>query len=268
MTSVGFSKRSSLIVAALLLALAGCASEPPPVSDKVAQYYSNPPSAAAAAPAPAPVAPAVALLNDKARPWTMQVVGDSTGAGPARWVHVLAARMSAKYDRPVELHEWANASNSYSAPTIVGIATGAPIVIWNGSASGKGTQYSLDNWAAMVPTRPDIVVINHGLNMPDAPSAKAGVAAIISRALLQWPKPTAFAITIQSPRLDSGAATEDVVTAMLRQNWAAGPVAEIDVYKAFKETGSVAPLLVSDHLHPSSKGAEIWADTVQNALGL
>lgn len=240
---------------------------PPPVSDKVASYYSNPPTKAAA-PVPGKLAPAVALLGDAKRPWTLQVVGDSTGASPVRWVYVLATRMSAKYDRPVVIHDWNVTSNSYATETTVGDGTGAPIVVWNGSASGKGAQYSLDNWAVMTAQRPDLVVVNHGLNMPDVQSARTGAQSIVDRVVSQWPEPPAIALTVQSPRTDKAAATEEAITNALRQAWTGSPVTVIDVNQAFKAAGDPAPLLIGDGLHPSVKGAAIWADTVQKALGL
>jgi lysophospholipase L1-like esterase len=168
----------------------------------------------------------------------------------------------------VVIHDWNAASNKYTTETTVGAGSGAPIVIWNGSASGKGTQYSLDNWAAMVAQRPDLLIVNHGLNMPDATTARAGAQAVIDRTIYQWPQPPAIALTIQSPRIDKDAATEVAITDALRRAWTGSPVTLIDVNEAFKAAGDPVPLLISDGLHPSVKGSDIWAGTVQKALGL
>jgi GDSL-like Lipase/Acylhydrolase family len=269
LTVAGFALAGVLAVGAVgaIAAAALDPQAPPPVSDKVASYYSNPPTKAAAR-EPGKLAPAVALLGDTKRPWTLQVVGDSTGASSVRWVYVLAARMSVKYDRPVVIHDWNVTSNSYATETTVGDGNGASIVIWNGSATGKGTQYSMDNWAAMTAQRPDLLVVNHGLNMPDADAARAGVKAVVDRAITQWPEAPALAVTIQSPRTDKSAATEEQTTDVLRRAWTGSLVTVIDVNQAFKAAGDPAPLLISDGLHPSVKGAQIWADAVQKELGL
>lgn len=56
-------RRNQLLATAILAATAAvataCAAEPPPVSDKVAQYYSNPPT-----PEPKKVEPVVAFIGD------------------------------------------------------------------------------------------------------------------------------------------------------------------------------------------------------------
>jgi microcompartment protein CcmK/EutM len=260
-------KLGGILALAAALILTGCAQTPPPVSDKVAQYYSNPPTAAAVK-TPAALAPTVALLNNQQRPWTLSVVGDSTGAGSERWPHLLAVSMSAKYGRPVILHNWSTDTNAYGAPETVGAGQGQPIVIWNGSASGKNAAYSLANWAAMAPERPDLLIVNHGHNQGSAQEATSGAYDIVDRATNQWPNPPAVAVTLQNPTTDQNAARQESIVAGLRTEWTGKPVTLIDAMQAFKAAPNLGSLLNADGLHPDAAGSVVWVEAVKHALGV
>jgi len=96
---------TAAVMAAAIASTAGCAHTPPPVSDKVAQYYSNPPKPKAVK-TPAALASTVALLKDPKRAWSIGVLGDSTGNAEDEWVYLLAVDLSVEYDRPVIILNW------------------------------------------------------------------------------------------------------------------------------------------------------------------
>jgi len=255
------------MLVATVASTAGCVHTPPPVTDKVAQYYSNPPKPKAVK-TPAALAPTVALLKDPKRAWSIGVPGDSTGNGPDEWVYLLAKDLSAKYDRPVIIHNWDIEKNRYADTTTIGGGAGAPVTIWNGSASGKGLTYSFEHREAMLPSRPDLVIVNHGHNMATPQEARVGAYNLVDWATNAWDKPPAVAVTLQNPRVDGRAATHAAVVAELREQWTGTPVKLIDVEDAYKSAPDVAALVREDGFHPNPKGEVVWAEAVKRALGV
>lgn len=82
------------------------ASYPPPVSDKVLEYYSHPPSPTVAPSALLEVTPAegirAAIASDK--PMTISVLGDSTGNDAGEWVDLWSQHLAE--DATVTLRTW------------------------------------------------------------------------------------------------------------------------------------------------------------------
>ncbi|GGG04008.1 hypothetical protein GCM10007304_17670 [Rhodococcoides trifolii] len=200
------------------------------------------------------------MLGDQ--PFTMTVIGDSTGNQYAEWVYLLGRHL-ADLGRNVTVHDWSIDTNQYVSQQSFGPADGPPMVIWNGSASGKPTQYSLDNWDAMVPEPTDFFMISHGHNELTGDQAVGGIGRILARTL---PEPTA--IVLQNPRLDENAQRQADIVAATRAQFATSDAAEVDVWAAFEQQGDIAPLLNDDRFHPSDAGEIIWANTVQQALGI
>jgi lysophospholipase L1-like esterase len=66
------------------------------------------------------------------------------------------------------------------------------------------------------------------------------------------------------------AALEQQVTDELRAKYAApdSGVIVVDVNTAFRQAGDLTALLKPDGAHPSEQGAQLWADTVIQALKL
>lgn len=233
-------------------------------------------SAAAADASKAPAAlqttpaAAMALLKQPGRPWTMTVLGDSTGNGGDEWVYLLARQISDQYDRPVTIHDWSIDTNKYVGATAVGAGRNAPITIWNGSASGKGADYTLANLGTMAPATPDLVIISHGHNEQTTVAARNDVAQLVQQVIDLWKGRAAAALILQNPRLDEAADRQVAVIGELRTVAAANPkMLTIDVFKAFSAQPDLASLLnPSDRFHPDAAGEQLWAETVAAALGV
>jgi len=209
------------------------------------------------------------LLKDPQRVWTLGVLGDSTGNGTDEWVYLTAEAMSVKYHRPVTIHNWNIDNNTYADATVVGEGAGKPIVIWNGSASGKNMEYSYQHRAVMIPEQPDLVIVNHGHNLGTAQEARVGSYKLVDWVTNAWEKSPAVAVTLQNPRTDKVADKHAAVVQSLRDQWTGAPVALIDAWKAFKDaTPNTASLLRDDSFHPNPAGEVVWAEAVKRALGV
>ena len=257
------------VVGLAVLALALVALQGHPIEPSSARPQTYIPVTPDPSPTPSAdptVAASMALLDDAARPWTLQVLGDSTGNGPDEWVYLTARRISAKYHRPVLIHNWSVASNTYVDATTVGTGSNGRITIWNGSAPGKGTDYAMANFDAMAPAQPDLVIVSHGHNLIP-PTAAKSVAALLRHVEKAWSTPPAFAITLQNPqtRPAPGIATQDAVVAALRFAFSARTL--IDVHDAFP-TKDLGKIIGPDGVHPNSAGETIWSNVVCKALGI
>lgn len=219
------------------------------------------------APVPSLQSAVSVLKSQTGKAWVLAVVGDSTGAGSDRWVHRSASALSAKYGRPVELHDWDLTKNAYSAPVTIGSGSNAPITIWNGSASGMPPSYSLAHLKALVPQQPNALIVNHGHNCASGDECVQGIGQILDTLAATWSSPPAEAVILQNPRLDSTASTQDQVVAAERAAFpSTSSLTAIDVYDQFKQR-DLRSLLVSDERHPNSAGSQLWADTVDAVLG-
>lgn len=215
--------------------------------------------------APALFAPwnsSINLLKDPARPWSLAVLGDSTGNGPDEWVYLLAAELSEKHKRPVDIHNWILESNKYGTTTRVGSGSNAPITIWNSSASGQSAKYTLSHFDVAVPKKTDAVIISHGHN--NALDASVDIANLTNRVRETWKEAPALAITLQNPRTDARDSQGRALASALRQKWGSRADVElIDVRAAFEAEPDI-DILVSpaDSLHPTPAGSRVWADAV------
>lgn len=238
-----------------------------PVDAKVSELYTHPPTVKAA-PTPANLADVKAKLADPSKPWTLAVAGDSTGNADDEWVYLLAKKISAKYGRPIVIHDWSIDTNAYSGHTTVGAGAGQPVQIWNASASGKNFTYSFEHRAVELPEQPDLLIVNHGHNIGTGQEARSGAFQLVDWALNKWPTPPAVAVTLENPRVDASAAKQEQVVEALRQQWAGSKVTLVDVHKAFSDAPNLPALLRDDGFHPNPKGEEVWAEAVWAGLGL
>lgn len=205
-------------------------------------------------------------LSDTSKPWTLTVLGDSTGNDRNEWVFLTAKWISAENDRPVDIHQWDSTANKYADTRRVGSGSGEPAVIWNHSAPGQTAEYTLDHLKDSTPERPDAVIVNHGHNGGGA--SRSQVNRLVDAALSRWDNPPALAVTLQNPHTSE--ATKDQrakLSADLERNYSDGPVRIIDVRSAFESTNDVAPLLMDDGLHPNPAGSQVWAEAVIQAFG-
>lgn len=208
-------------------------------------------------------------LSDASRPFVVSVIGDSTGNEPGEWVDVAFRELSEELDRPLVQHPWDILTNTY-LPEIRSNedAASAPLIVWNGSASGKTGAYSLARFETLVPDRPDLVIFNHGLNNVPKPATVAPqLTALVAEVERYWPHAVGFAAILENPRFDAWAvahvAVIDNVTSWLAENQA---VRAIDVHGAYLADPAGQSLLLPDLLHPSPAGSALTARTVLDAL--
>jgi hypothetical protein len=224
-----------------------------------------------ASPSPSPsespggVQTAVTRLDDASAPFTLTVLGDSTGNDGDEWVANLARSIADEKGRPVTYCAWDAAAGRYSAPLTFGQGDAAPVTIWNGSAAGEGPDYSLANLPALAPSPSDVLVVNHGHNFVTPQQGAADEAALITATAARWQTAPAVAVTLQNPRL-TDAAAQDANLAAVRELVVDSSYAVIDVASAFRAQPDLAALLQADGTHPDAAGQAIWVDTVRRAL--
>ncbi|MCW4459379.1 SGNH/GDSL hydrolase family protein [Microbacterium sp. MPKO10] len=202
-------------------------------------------------------------------PFVIAVAGDSTGNAPGEWVDRAFHTLAAEQERPLIIHFWNGETHKYDLTSRASGAPGsAPIIVWNGSASGKTAAYSLKHLDLLVPEQPDAVIINHGLNNvrnPDgaAPEIQAFIKAVETR----WTDPIGYAVILENPRFDRWKEPfEDVIAGLT--DWAEplSNVLLIDVYDAYLSSDSVDSLLFDDRLHPNTSGSQFTAKIVLDAI--
>lgn len=229
------------------------------------------PAASASASASArpftPMNDAIARLEDTSRPWTMTVIGDSTGADQRWWVQEVVADLAQRTGRPAEVHWWSTDHNAYQQTTTLE-GNGEPIIVWNGSALGHNAGYSLDHRKALAPERPDVLIVNHGHNQASAEEAVTEIRTLLRWARAAWSEPPSLAITLQNIRTDNQAEKHEQVVDSLRHDWdKAESVVLVDVFSAFRSAEDLPSIMSSDGVHPTEKGQVLWADVVAKALG-
>lgn len=258
-------KLGGLVLTIAALTLAGCAHTPPPVSDAVASYYSNPPEptlgkVSLPQTARPKVADASALLADPAREWSMTLLGDSTGNDSNEFTFILAKQMSDHYDRPVIMHRWLE--GGYTKDVTIGAGPNAPIHIWNGSVTGSTGDYAVDHMEKIA-HKADLVMINYGHNYKSSWAAETITLRLV-RELDQRISATAMLFVFQNPQNPESAYSTDVRNKIRSMTTDAG-YESIDVYQAFKDTSNVGALML-DSVHPNPAGSKVWADAVSSVL--
>jgi hypothetical protein len=257
-----------VFVAGVLLSVA-FATVPRPAAGTAAGADSGPAIAAEPRSQLVSFADARDRLADSGRPFVVTVIGDSTGNEAGEWVDLAFRELAEELDRPLVQHPWDILTDSY-LPEIRSNAdaTSAPIIVWNGSASGKTGQYSLEHFDTLVPAQPDLVVFNHGLNnVPEPETVAPQLTALVAEIERYWPESVGYAAILENPRFDEWATAHatviDNVASWLAENQA---VREIDVHGVYRAALSPELLLLPDLLHPSAAGSALTASTVLDAL--
>ena len=259
-----------LVALLCLFALVGCRHEPPAYESR----YTPPPPE----PAYAPATPPQWALFDPAsvnralegdRPYTISVLGDSTGNYVDEWVHILARHIAAAYGRTVAVRDWDVEQNAYQVEQEHLYGTGVPVTVWNASSAGKSAEYSLENYPKMMPQPTDLTIISHGHNSPNG--AAKGVVRLVDMAYRNTTPGGGVMVVLQNPRTDKFADQRTKVTDQLRQMYSGKPdtgVVLLDVNSAFTAAPDLPALLRPDGIHPNAAGSQVWADAVVQQLGL
>lgn len=218
-----------------------------------------------------PFADAWNRIDDSSRPFVVVVLGDSTGNAQGEWVDVAFRSLAEQLDRPLIEHPWNLESARYGDPiTANADGDGAPLVLWNGSASGKTAAYSLRYYDSLVPEQPDALILNHGLNNVRNPDSVGGeFSDILTRTEQSWPASVGYAALLENPRFDDWAEAHDAVLSRVRSWLDDRPfVLGIDVHSTYLARADLSSLLTVDLLHPSPAGSQVTADTVLAAIEL
>lgn len=238
------------------------------VEEDLARYTESEPE-----PTPASVkkqlADASVLLSDPKRPFTIAVMGDSTGADRNAWVNLTGDAIAERYNRTFVVHPWQEGDvKNYVAPIVRQTGTAGTLTIYNGSAAGTDTGYALEQIDQMIPgVTPDIVIINHGHNVG------SGTIVIQTDALLKglterYPE-AAIANIVQNPEKPGslGVDRQTKEVSDLKQFMSRRGHQNIDVRSAFLANADYSTLL-KDNVHPNDAGYAIWRDVVLEALNL
>ncbi len=257
-----------LVVALVgVLAFAGFAGVASMTRDSGAEYVST------YTPPPLPETPTPPDLKEVGSrlvgtdPFTIAVAGDSTGNADNEWIYLLGNQLVQR-GRSVLIHNWSIDTNSYDSERLLGAAEAPRVEIWNGSASGKDSAYSLANWSTMVPVSPDLLFVSHGQNEPNG-----GVVTANTRQMFSLAQPgdrkAAMVVVLQNPRTDEEADRLQAIVKEQRQQFQYSEAALIDVYSAFQASGDVSALInPADGLHPNDAGERLWAQTTIDAFGI
>lgn len=203
---------------------------------------------------------AAAKLREAKSPFTLTVIGDSTGFPKQGWVEVIAQEISGRSNRAVSVRTWNMNTSSYDAEHRYG--EGEPLLtIWNGSAPGRDAAYSYAHLTEMVKGRSDLVIINHGHNVPDIQYLRH-----LTYRLAEVSGGAAMAITKQNPRTDVGAKEQAEKMAAVAPMVSELPgVVLLDAWAAYP--ADPTPWLSKDGVHPSPEGYQAWANVVLARLG-
>lgn len=216
-----------------------------------------------------PFSEAWARLKTPGREFVIAVAGDSTGNESGEWVDRVSRQLAERYDRPLVEHSWSLEGAQYGSPiSPASDAHGAALTVWNGSAPGKTAAYSLKHLDALIPVRPDVVIINHGLNNVRNPEGTVPEMTSLIRAIEQkWSGHIGYAVVLENPRLDSWQSAHEEVIHRVTEWAESNPnILPLDVYDAYLDADAPRQLLHDDRLHPNPRGSTLSADTILEAL--
>lgn len=223
------------------------------------------------APSRVTIAQAMERLKDPTRPFTMVVLGDSTGSDAVSWPGMVGEWLGGEYDRPVTMYPWSEGTKppGYQPPRELSTGTKAPVTIYNGSAPSRNTAYSMSELDKFIPgdkSAVDLVIVSHGHNQGPA-TLRTQFGALASALLAQATNSSIVAI-VQNPEKSGSphdAIHEDNL-ANLRLYTEGSNFETIDIHKAFVDYGDFASLY-KDNVHPAgAEGYRIWADVVIAAM--
>lgn len=209
--------------------------------------------------APTPRTPEALLASDAKV--TIAVLGDQTSDGESEWVTAFSKLLA--QDRKVTLNRLNPADpTTYTIKTSFGTA-GPPTVVFNGSRADATADYATKRVPFLVPTTPDIVILNYGRNNSTG-NVKKHLQNVASAVQTAYPS-ASILVTLQPPTRDDQ--DKKVRTAVAA--WAASKkLRTLDVAKAFIGTGDPnAYVSAADPEVLNARGDALWGETVFRLLG-
>lgn len=197
-------------------------------------------------------------------PLVVAALGDSTGNETWEWVYGWSRLLA--QTRPVTVHSWNEWSeDGYIEPLVLpGPADdgAGAVTVYSGHQSGAPAGYVAEHVEALLPERPDLVILNFGHN-----DTAADVATEMEEALLAVRtvagSDVPVVVTLQQPQEDdANAEVRDAVRAFAVEE----DLGVIDVAGAFEDSGSDLGELLADPVHPNEAGAAVWTEAVARAL--
>ena len=220
----------------------------------------------------------LSMLTRNVSDVSILVISDSTANEQTEWAYLTAVDLAAKFPAyTVEFAFWDETGGTgYQAPITLQTGTDTnKLRFWCCARAGEIPGYVLGSrWsAAVVAPAPDLVIVNHGHNMPDptgvAWKEQAGRAMMMSlteEVTATFPR-AGLILIAQNPSKMAGRETWQAIKANAWEDLASiRGYGFIDVHQAFLDYGNWQADLMLDDTHPNAKGSRLWADVVGAAF--
>lgn len=202
------------------------------------------------------------------------VLGDSTGDDSTEWVRLLTGHLATHWPtHTVIYHSWDETTVVYRPAVTVQTGTGPTLHVWNGSAAGQSTRYSLAPafQSLVIDTDPDLVLVSHGHNEgsdtgtdQDRERWRGQMSALTETVAYELPD-AAISIVIQNPRRH-----QPLVQAQRASLYSSMAAARgygiIDVHSAYTANPTWGTDWMRDDIHPNEAGSVAWAQAVYDDL--
>lgn len=205
---------------------------------------------------------------------TMVVLGDSTSNDWYEWVGEASRLLPSRFPHHrIVQRTWSDGDNAYGAATVVSSpGPDAPVLtIYNGSMPGARLLYHSERLALMVPSRPDLVVVNVGHNYKLAPPEQFldAVRSVVAQVRASYAG-TEVLVSSQNPQFpgvwgqaeaDAHAARNEAVrTASAQEGW--GYLGATEQFLGRSDGGR--SWVAADGIHPiysdnGPDGNDAWA---------
>ena len=205
-------------------------------------------------------------------------VGDSTGAGEARFVGICAQKLAEKYPtHSVYLYIWNHAATAWGAPISISTGTGPRAIrVYNGSVPGTVAAYAT-RWSAHL-FYPDggwggdgglidTVILNYGLNQGDDVQESAAISSVMD-IMDRYGHPFDIVPIIQNPDYDLPERSAVRMAAQQRVYRAFGldPVDSFSLFTDLVNNHGGTAAWIPDNVHPNAAGQEKLAQLVFKRL--
>lgn len=216
--------------------------------------------------------PLSARLQQKT-PFAVLIMGDyGNKPTPDDWIYKFTDHINDTYNRMSIVHYWSTETSSYTNQISIGDPALPLTEIWVGSDAKLHAAEAASQFQLLAPQRPDIAIVNFGFHEEGYPQARQSFETLEGLIKTNWVNPPAMAVVLQNPRVDRRELTtrQFKITSALRTQYGAprNDVRIIDIFEAFLKTTGTADLVDPNGYTPNQRGNDLWAETVQEALGI